>query len=177
MPAPDSARPTSEVPSVRPAYSSAQKAGLLLTLLSFLLLWPGITQPIMTVDASISMFGLKTSLFHETRSIWQTVIKLHELNYTAVGVMILSFSVIIPLLKLALILYTWFSNSPRLWRVIAVIGKWSMVDVFVIALLIAFFSAQAAAEVSAQLEVGFYWFLAFCLSSVCAGILLEKSRP
>ena len=157
-------------------HSLAQKAGLVLTLGSFLLLWPGVTQPIMTVDASLRMFGISTSLFHETRSVWQTVSKLHELDYTLDSVMILSFSVIIPLLKLALILTAWFSRQPGLWKVIAVLGKWSMADVFVIAMLVAFFTAQATAEVSATLQPGFYWFLGFCLCSVTAGILLEKSR-
>ena len=59
MPAPDSARPTSEVPSVRPAYSSAQKAGLLLTLLSFQL------------EQGFFCVALRSSLFDLLKSILQ----------------------------------------------------------------------------------------------------------
>ncbi|MCA6060227.1 MULTISPECIES: paraquat-inducible protein A [Oceanospirillaceae] len=149
-----------------------QRCGLFFALCSYALLWPGVTEPIMTLSAQVSMFGLKAQLFHETRSIWQTVLKLHELGYTPVAILIVSFSVIIPLLKLALIISTWLLPSVLRWRLVGMLGKWSMADVFVVAILVAFFTAKATAELSAELLPGFYWFTAFCLCSVISGQML-----
>ena len=55
-----------------------------------------------------------------------------------------------------------------------------MADVFVMALLVAYMAGQAAGEadelliMGAQLERGFYFFLAYCLFSVAATGLLQE---
>ena len=36
----------------------AQRLGLLLAIASYVVLWPGVTEPIMTIKASVNMFGL-----------------------------------------------------------------------------------------------------------------------
>ena len=90
------------------------RLGLMLTAISFFFLYPGVTEPIMTIKASISMFGLKSTIFEETRSIWQTVISLQEAGYASVGFMVVTFSVIIPITKGLLIIWTWI--SPARWR-------------------------------------------------------------
>jgi len=152
-----------------------QRLGLLLAIISYGLLYPGVMEPIMTLSASVSLFGLKTQMFHETRSIWETVETLHQLGYSAVAVAIVTFSVVIPVSKALLIIFTWLKPSPRRWRVIAAVSKWSMADVFVVAILVAFFTAQATAELEAELLTGFYWFAAFCLLSILSGQLLAQS--
>lgn len=149
-----------------------QRLGLLLAVCSYGLLYPGVTQPIMTISASMNMFGLSTRIFHETRSIWETVETLHRLGYTLVAIMIVTFSVVIPVSKALLIIYTWLKPSPARWRLVATVSKWSMADVFVVAILVAFFTAKATAELEAELLVGFYWFTAFCLLSIVSGQLL-----
>ena len=83
------------------------RIGLILTLISFLFLYPGVTDPIMTIKATVNLFGLKSTIFEETRSIWQTVISLDEAGYTAVGFMVVTFSVILPITKGLLIIWTW----------------------------------------------------------------------
>ena len=50
-----------------------------------------------------------------------------------------------------------------------------MADVFVVAILVAFFAADATAKVEATLNVGFYWFTGFCLLSVLSGQLLAHA--
>lgn len=141
------------------------RIGLILTVLSFFFLYPGVTEPIMTIKASISMFGLKSTIFEETRSIWQTVLSLQEAGYTEVGFMVVTFSIIIPVTKGLLILWAWFRPARWRWQLISVISKWSMADVFVVAILVAFFTAKATAELQSALHDGFYWFLAYCLLS------------
>jgi uncharacterized paraquat-inducible protein A len=148
--------------------------GLILTVISFFFLYPGVTEPIMSIKASISMFGLKSTLFEETRSIWQTVVSLDEAGYTAVGFMVVTFSVIIPITKGLLIIWTWLSPTRWRWQLISLVSKWSMADVFVVAILVAFFTAKATAELQSSLHDGFYWFTAYCILSIISGQCLAS---
>jgi uncharacterized paraquat-inducible protein A len=150
------------------------RLGLMLTAISFFFLYPGVTEPIMSIKASISMFGLKSTIFEETRSIWQTVISLKEAGYGAVGFMVVTFSVIIPITKGLLIIWTWLSPARWRWQLISLVSKWSMADVFVVAILVAFFTAKATAELQSDLHDGFYWFTAYCLLSIASGQCLAS---
>ncbi|WP_301388739.1 paraquat-inducible protein A [Thalassolituus sp. UBA2590] len=154
----------------------AQRLGLLLAIASYVVLWPGVTEPIMTIKASVNMFGLKAELFNETRSIWETVTSLNEQGYALVAFLIVTFSVVIPVLKGLTILFTWLWPSDLRWRVVAAISKWSMVDVFVVGILVAFLTAKATAEMQATLLDGFWWFLSFCILSIISGQLLAQHR-
>ena len=150
------------------------RLGLMLTAISFFFLYPGVTEPIMTIKASISMFGLKSTIFEETRSIWQTVISLQEAGYASVGFMVVTFSVIIPITKGLLIIWTWIRPARWRWQLISLVSKWSMADVFVVAILVAFFTAKATAELQSNLHDGFYWFTAYCLLSIASGQCLAS---
>lgn len=150
------------------------RIGLILTLISFLFLYPGVTDPIMTIKATVNLFGLKSTIFEETRSIWQTVISLDEAGYTAVGFMVVTFSVILPITKGLLIIWTWLSPVRWRWQLISMVSKWSMADVFVVAILVAFFTAQATAELQSSLHEGFYWFTTYCLLSIISGQCLAS---
>jgi uncharacterized paraquat-inducible protein A len=154
----------------------AQRLGLLLAIASYVVLWPGVTEPIMTIKASVNMFGLKAELFNETRSIWETVTSLNEQGYALVAFLIVTFSVVIPVLKGVTILFTWLWPSDLRWRIVAAISKWSMVDVFVVGILVAFLTAKATAEMQATLLDGFWWFLSFCILSIISGQLLALHR-
>jgi uncharacterized paraquat-inducible protein A len=63
-------------------------------------------------------------------------------------------------------------------RVNAALGKWSMADVFVMAMIIAFMAGRASGHMGellimdAQLEVGFWYFTAYCLFAIAAGAVL-----
>jgi len=154
----------------------AQRLGLLLAIASYIVLWPGVTEPIMTIKASVNMFGLKAELFNETRSIWETVTSLQEQGYALVAFLIVTFSVVIPVLKGITILFTWLWPSDLRWRIVGAISKWSMVDVFVVGILVAFLTAKATADMQATLQEGFWWFLGFCLLSIISGQLLSQHR-
>ena len=154
----------------------AQRLGLLLAIASYVVLWPGVTEPIMTIKATMSMFGMSAELFNETRSIWETVMALHDQGYALVAFLIVTFSVVIPVLKGLMILFTWLWPSDLRWRIVAAVSKWSMVDVFVVGILVAFLTAKATAELQATLLTGFWWFLSFCLLSIVSGQLLSLHR-
>ena len=69
----------------------------------------------------------------------------------------------------------------RTLRFVETIAKWSMADVFVVALFIAYLAAQASAAPTqgpnaapallvfdARFGAGFYWFAAYCLFSLAS---------
>lgn len=123
--------------------------------------------------------------YQTTRSIWGTVNELATTGNLPVAFLIVFFSVIIPLLKLclqatALVLPKSQWRAP-LWWLNARLSKWSMADVFVMAMLVAYMAGSASGQMgdmltmSSELEVGFYYFLAYCVFSIAAGSLMVES--
>ena len=62
------------------------------------------------------------------------------------------------------------------------IGKWSMADVFVIAIMVAYLAAVASKDMDelfsleAEFSSGFYYFLGYCLLSILASQLLTGRK-
>jgi paraquat-inducible protein A len=85
-------------------------------------------------------------LYSET-TVWQGVLELIRLNYWFVGVIVFLASIAVPLLKLAGLLVLcitaqlrtrrWRRERTMLYRFIDVIGPWAMLDVFLLAVLVA----------------------------------------
>ncbi len=144
-----------------------------LILISLGLLLPGVLFPVLTIDASITLPLLgKMNLGSETRSVWGTITFLYEQkNYLVAGLIFL-FSVIIPSLKNLLLFYVLLpgqgGGKRGIFAFIKRIGKWSMADVFVVAVFLAFLSTKSMQGFSASLEKGFYYFLGYCLLSLIA---------
>jgi hypothetical protein len=125
----------------------------------------------------------QVEVYTETRSILGAIRNLYDVGSPLPATLILLFSVIVPLTKSALV--TWAVFVPdrlkrqRVLDFVETIGKWSMADVFVVALFITFLAAaatqRAAAGASPPLVAfeaifgpGFYWFLAYCLASLAS---------
>jgi len=198
--------------------TSRRIVGLLLVIVSLGLLYPGVSQPILTLTGQIeksqiaelgidmiagegadqqtrSMLGMISSMlgldqiegqleaYRSTRSIWGTVESLARTGNLPVAFLIVFFCLIIPVFKLLLQLASLIIPAVQ-WRqgflwLNAVLSKWSMVDVFVMALLVAFMAGNATGQagdlliMTAQLEVGFYYFLAYCLFSIATSSVLR----
>lgn len=150
---------------------------IILTIMSLGLLWPGLVQPALTIKASIEIFGIARELTNETRSVLGAVRSLHESGNNFVAGLILLFSVVIPLLKAALLIpIVALRNTPqsrRLYNFVRAISKWSMADVFAVGMLIALLVAKGTANLSAIAGAGFYYFAAYCLVSNAAFQLLQ----
>jgi hypothetical protein len=181
------------------------------------LLYPGISQPILTLTGTIEkseiaelgidmiagegansqsrqMLGMFSSLlgldqiegelqvYSSTRSILGTVDQLASTGNLAVAFLIVFFSLVIPVFKLLLLLLTLVVTGTVaqgfILKMNSMLSKWSMADVFVMALLVAFMAGSASGQsgemlaMEAKLEVGFYYFLAYCVFSIAAGSLL-----
>jgi uncharacterized paraquat-inducible protein A len=149
-----------------------------LTLVSLVLLYPGLTEPILQISIApeLPLLG-KTTFYEQTQSILQTIDTLHKTNNTLVAFLILLFSVIVPVTKGVIILIVLAIKNKkvqhRLYRLVYAIGKWSMADVFVVGIFIAYLSTQSNTAMEAYLLPGFNYFVAYCLISL-AGIQLVK---
>lgn len=142
--------------------------------------------PAMTAMASQFLDGLKvkgtSQLYHKTQSILGTAADLWRSGHLLVAVLILLFSVMVPAIKSLLLLGVLAIKTPqRLLRLNSALGKWSLADVFAIAIIIACLAAnggspsqQALLNFNAQLHSGFYWFVAYCLFAMISGQLLNR---
>jgi len=149
-----------------------------LIILSLLCLYPGLTQPIMSLRASavIPLLG-EIELYHQTQSIWSGIQSLNDSGYWFVAFLIFLFSIFVPVLKLVLLVIVLVAKHLKarqfLHSTVLTIGKWSMADVFVVAIFIAFLAGQANPNMQASLHDGFYWFLSYCVISVLATQLMK----
>ena len=108
-----------------------------------------------------------------TRSVMETIKELRSSNNNLVANLILLFSVIVPVSKgLALLVVVFSRNkdfSKLLFKIVNSIGKWSMADVFVVGIYIAFLSANAQKPImTAHLQQGFYYFTGYCIVSIAS---------
>lgn len=158
-------------------------AAFSLTLISLILLFPGLTYPMLTLKVSYDFPILgNTVLYDQKQSILQTVDTLWQMNNRFVAFLIFFFSVVIPFTKgviiMAVLIVKNFAWKEKLYRFVYVIGKWSMADVFVVGVFIAFLSTKSNHFMDAGLVDGFYYFVGYCLLSL-AGIqltTLEKRK-
>ncbi len=145
---------------------------VILILLSFVALIPGLTGDLITISASLTLMGNKLDLFKQTRSILQTIRTLHDSGNDFVAGLILLFSVIVPFVKGALLLVVLFLRSSgarlRVFAFVRNISKWAMADVFVVGVFVAYLTAEATDPMDAELGKGFYYFVSYCLISLLA---------
>jgi hypothetical protein len=137
------------------------------------------------ISASLQKNVGEVEVYEQTRSILGAVRRLYEVGSPIPATLILLFSVIVPFGKAALVAGAMFVASAsvrrRTLRFVEAIAKWSMADVFVVALFIAYLAAQASATptqgpnaapalvaFTAHFGPGFYWFAAYCLFSLAS---------
>ncbi len=69
-------------------------------------------------------------------------------------------------------------DRTRLYRVTELVGKWSMTDVFVVAVLVSFLGTNSSETTAATLGVGVYFFAAYGVLAVAVGqLMLRAERP
>ena len=169
--------------------------GFLLNLLALALFFPGIWLPMFSLDMSVAatLSGsnpLSYEVINRELSILQTVEQLMEDKRVLVAVLIFVFSVCIPVFKTTCVTLAYVFKrkawSTKLLSFVGAIGKWSMADVFVVAVFLAVLSTNHAdtasmqqlsifgfslgVEISSQtlsnVGIGFYYFTAYCLVSL-----------
>jgi uncharacterized paraquat-inducible protein A len=183
---------------------------LALTLVNFVLLVPGVTLPIYSVDittevtASIVPEPVEVTIYQQTRSIVGVVRELWQSADYLVSFLILLFSIIVPVSKGSILVASVFAVKDavrkRLVLLVDLIGKWSMADVFLVAVFLAYLATRdqprensfaidlpipllnqitvdMQTRMTSSLEPGFYWFLGYCLFSVAWTQFLRHRQP
>ena len=152
-----------------------------LTLVSLVLLIPGLLQPALTIVASIPIFNKPTEIFRQTQNVLQAVKSLYETgNYFVAGVILL-FSIIVPFIKAAMLGVVLATKAPvpryRRYLFVRSISKWAMADVFAVGIFIAFMASKAIDNLDAVIGSGFYYFVSYCLVSNLAFQFLSAPPP
>ena len=174
--------PQQEVASFKRSKSAALDMrngfGLALIFISLGCLYPGITKPLLQIQviAQLPLLG-SLELYNETQSIVQSIRALWENQNRLVALLILLFSIVVPVVKALLLFAIFFLNraviKSRLVNFVRFIGKWSMADVFVVSVFMAFLATQSNDFLEAILHEGFYYFLAYCIISICASLIVR----
>ena len=150
----------------------------ILIIISLICLYPGLTEPILSIKIGANLPLVGELVVHETtQSILNTIQTLHENDNTLVAFLILLFSVMVPILKAVILLLVLFVKNMgkrvRLHKFVAIISKWSMADVFVVGVLLAALATSSEDSIEAKLHQGFYYFLAYCLISILASQVMK----
>ncbi|MCP5142528.1 MAG: paraquat-inducible protein A, partial [Gammaproteobacteria bacterium] len=113
---------------------------------------------------------------HQSKGVLSTLDTLWTHGNWIVAGLLALFSVVIPVTKTLILLGTGVAR----WRHIAQkgmawakhIGKWSMADVFVVAMLMSFFATDQADNTTAELQAGLWFFAGYVVLSLLGAQLL-----
>lgn len=177
---------------------------------SLCLLVSGLANPMIDIEATISNFSFQLLgeqvmftdqiLFYQSKSIIEVVRVLlsdrDDVGLIVVGVLVLAFSVVIPISKLVMSIVTLNLGRvpsgivPRI--LVFKAGKWSMADVLVVAIFMSYIgfsgiisnqldqlesygsSMQLLTTNRSELQLGFYLFLIYCLMGLLLSVLIER---
>lgn len=117
-------------------------------------------------------------VFENTKSISGAILHLFDSGHVVLGLVVLTFSIVFPVAKLALTLRIWIApdlTAPAVQRAIrwtVTLGRWSMLDVFMAAIVIATLSLSMVASVTT--DVGLYVFGGSIVLAMLAAHRLEE---
>lgn len=109
---------------------------LIFSLTAMIFYIPANMFPFMTIE----LYGNRS-----TSTIWGGIVSLMEAGSVAIAIIVLLASLVIPFFKLAILFYLSFrpgrNRNPkfktRLYHIVEAIGRWSMLDIFLLAVLVA----------------------------------------
>jgi hypothetical protein len=189
----------------------SQYLALLLSLI--MLLAAGVTTPTIDMEAKISQLSFllmghrvhfeNQVLYFQSKSILDVfwiMITHNDLQMKCVGVLLITFSIVFPLLKLASSLGYYYNyrqarENPAVRFLVFKSGKWSMADVMVVAIFMAYIGfngiitsqfgqlSAAAQEVvilstnGTSLQPGYYLFLTYTLLALFFSGFLTRNLP
>lgn len=165
-------------------YMIARKRFLLLSLisLSIIALITGWFAPILEITAYQEIPLLGNTIFqYESKSIVTALIKIFNQEQYGVAAIILLFTVLTPIIKTVILLMISFEEklhlSSKRLGFLSAVGKWSMLDVFVVAIVVTYFSMKSSGQTDANLQIGVYYFSIYViLSMVCTYIVSFKCK-
>lgn len=154
-------------------------ATMILSFSTFIALIYGLINPILmvTIHKQVEYLG-DVILSFESKGIIGSISKLFESGESAVAITISIFSVVLPLLKSFTLTFTlFFYKHPWGHKLVAFfkqIGKWSMIDVFVVAIFLVYLTSNSGDVSHAEIQVGLYFFLIYVILSMITALLTQK---
>lgn len=152
---------------MRGTTAAARQAARQLCLASLVLFAVGVTATCLSLVASKDVAGIGKVVFNfEAKSVASTIRDLLGSHDLVLGGLVLFFSMIVPLGKAALVLVATLVHGPardRAVRLVHAIGRWSMADVFVVAVLLAMLALGRDPATRATTGPGLYFFAGYCL--------------
>jgi len=139
----------------------------------------GLINPVLmvTIHKKVEYFG-DAILSFESKGILDSIVKLFSNGEAIIAIIILIFSVILPLLKsLTLVLILLFPSSKishKFLNFFKNIGKWSMLDVFIVSTFLVFLASDNGKITHAKIEYGLYFFLIYVFLSTITTIKIQK---
>jgi paraquat-inducible protein A len=125
-----------------------------------------------------NFFGTTPVIQHQVRSIYSVILELFSTNHWIFGGFIALFSIATPGAKIALtylaVLTSSSTTNLKIAKFLKAIGKWSMADVFVAAVLLACFTLRAGDGTQVLPCRGLYYFAGYCLLSMVTTSMLAK---
>ncbi|HMQ07164.1 MAG TPA: paraquat-inducible protein A [Saprospiraceae bacterium] len=181
----------------------------LITTISIVFLILGVTLPMIDIDARLNGFRMdilddqiefdEQFMYYQSKSIldvtW-TLLEGRGIDLKIVGILVLLFSIVIPFFKLILSSLFMFSrrieNSLLVQWIVFYLGKWSMADVFVVAMFMSYIGFHGVitsqlTEISrnqtgyavetlnySKLSPGALFFTTYCVLSIITGLLIHR---
>jgi len=139
----------------------------------------GLYTPILmvTIHKEVEYLG-DVALSFESKGVLGSVEKLFASGDSVVAGVILLFSVVIPVLKILSMMFVAVFIKSRFAHGIVVffkhLGKWSMVDVFVVATFLVYLTTNKGDVSRAEIEVGLYFFLAYVIISMMVSLSADR---
>lgn len=136
------------------------------------------------LSTGLLIIGLSLPLLHTQQmvfwksaySVWAGVIELWRQGEQFLAAVIFFFSIIFPIVKLVVLTGVWFGKLPdekraRLLHWLGLLGKWSMLDIFIVAILIVLVKLRPVIHVEPR--PGVYVFAAAILCSMLTAMLID----
>jgi hypothetical protein len=139
----------------------------------------GISASAMMIFTTINdFFGATPVIQHETRSVYSVISGLFQTGHWIFAGFITLFSIATPTMKISLTFIAATTASQtrnaKVSKFLNAIGKWSMADVFVAAVLLACFTIKSAGGTQVIPFRGLYYFAGYCLLSMVTTSVLHS---
>lgn len=179
---------------------------MMMIAVSMVCLWVGISYPMMEIfayqngmefhiyEGTIDLYFWKKDVdispelegkfyhYYQCKSVMDVIHLLFEANNFVVAIAILLFSIVFPIIKLLVSFTAMAFPSTHRFKIMQTIihklGKWSMADVFVVALFLAYLAMQNMSdqvETDARVLPGLYYFMSFSVLSIFSSFFVEKA--
>jgi paraquat-inducible protein A len=159
--------------------AAARQAARQFCLISLVFFAVGVMATALSLVASKEVTGLGTIVFSfEAKSIASTISDLLQSHDLVLGGLVLFFSVLVPLAKALLVVFTtvaYGAARDRAVMLVHAVGRWSMADVFVVAVLLAMLALGRDPATRAMTGPGLYFFAGYCLLALWSAAWLPHA--